>query len=90
LTLFNYLHTRNHIVNGRGPWALKTELWTSILLFSASVVTVILGIIMIAAYLISFRAANQVSSVQTYFAVAMELAHIGLWIAVAITYRVSA
>jgi hypothetical protein len=44
---------------------------------------------MIAAYLISIRAANKVSSVQTYFAVAVELGHIGLWIGVAVTYRVS-
>ena len=89
LTLFNFLHTRNHIKDGRGPWALKTELWTSILLFVASVLTVILGVIMIAAYLISIRAANKVSTVQTYFAVAIELGHIALWIGVAIGYRVS-
>lgn len=89
LTLTTYLRTRNHIEDGRGPWALETELWTSILLFAASVLTVILGVIMIAAYLISIRAANKVSSVQTYFAVAIELGHIGLWIGVAVGYRVS-
>jgi hypothetical protein len=37
ITLFTYLRTRNHIEGGRGPWALKTELWTSILLFVASI-----------------------------------------------------
>ena len=89
LTLFNYLHTRNHIEDGRGPWALKTQLWTSILLFVASILTVILGVFMIAAYLISIRAANKVSTVQTYFAVAVELGHIGVWISVAVSYRVS-
>ena len=89
ITLSTYLRTRNHIEGGRGPWALKTELWTSILLFVVSMLTMIVGVIMIAAYLISIRAANKVSSVQTYFAVAAELGHIGLWIGVAVTYRVS-
>jgi hypothetical protein len=89
LTLTTYLRTRNHIEDGRGPWALKTELWTSILLFVASTLTVIVGFIMIAAYLISIRAANKVSSVHTYFALAVELGHIGLWIGVAVGYRVS-
>ena len=89
LTLFTYLRTRNHIEDGRGPWSLKTQLWTSILLFAASILTVILGVIMIAAYLISIRAANKASTVQTYFAVFVELGHIALWIGVAVGYRVS-
>lgn len=89
LTLSTYLRTRNHIEDGRGPWSLKTQLWTSILLFVASLLTVILGVIMIVAYLISIRAANKVSSVQTYFAVFVELGHIALWIGVAVGYRVS-
>jgi hypothetical protein len=89
MTLATYLRTRNHIEDGRGPWALKTELWTSILLFVASILTVLVGVVMIAAYLISIRAANKVSSVQTYFAVAVEVGHVGLWIGVAVGYRVS-
>jgi hypothetical protein len=88
ITLVTYLHTRDHIEDGRGPWALKTELWTSILLFAASVLTVILGVIMVAAYLISIRAANKVSTWQTWFASIIEIGHVALWIGVAIGYRV--
>lgn len=76
-------------MDGRGPWALNTELWTSILMFGASVLTVLLGVVMIAAYLISIRAANKVSTVRTYLVVAVELGHVALWIGVAVGYRVS-
>jgi hypothetical protein len=75
------------VADGRGPWSLKTELGTTIALFSVSVITCIVGFVMISAYVISIKAANKVSTVWTSFAVFVELGHIAIWIAIAVYYR---
>jgi len=89
LTLHSFLTTHDVTRGGRGPWARDTQLWSSILLFSISVITVFLGIIMILAYCISIKAANSVSSLQSKFAIAIEVGHIAMWIGVAVAYRVA-
>jgi hypothetical protein len=89
LTLRSYFTTHNVIRSGRGPWANDTRLWSSILLFSISVITIIFGLIIILAYFISVKAANSVSSVQSKFAIAVEVGHIAMWIGVAVAYRVA-
>jgi hypothetical protein len=86
-TLFTYSTTHDVQRNGRGPWAKHTQLWPSILLFSISVITAILGIAITIAYLISIRAANKVSAVQDKISIANEVGHVIVWVGVAIAYR---
>ncbi|KUJ16454.1 uncharacterized protein LY89DRAFT_782704 [Mollisia scopiformis] len=88
LTTVNFYSTRNTIRDGRGPWAKQTSLWPSIMLLAASGVTVLLGFMILAAYLWgSIRHANKVNTLQTSVTVVVELAHLGLWIAVSVLYR---
>lgn len=58
------------------------------MLVSASGVTVLLGLMILAAYTWgSVRSANKVNTMQTTVTVVVELVHIGLWIAVSVLYR---
>lgn len=87
-TLSTFYSTHNIIRDGRGPWANETSLWPAIMLVSASGVTILLGLMILAAYTWgSVRSANQVNTVQTTVTVVVELVHIGLWIAVSVLYR---
>lgn len=88
LTLTKFYSTRDTIRNGRGPWAAETSLWPSILLLSASSITVLLGFLILTAYMWgSIRAANRVNTVQTTVTVVVEVVHIGFWIAISVLYR---
>ncbi|CZR68668.1 uncharacterized protein PAC_18567 [Phialocephala subalpina] len=87
-TLTTFYSTHNTIRDGRGPWAKQTSLWPAIMLVSASGVTVLLGLLILAAYTWgSVRSANKVNTMQTTVTVVVELVHIGLWIAVSVLYR---
>ncbi|TGO24865.1 hypothetical protein BPAE_0093g00270 [Botrytis paeoniae] len=94
-TLLNFLETHNDIRSPpgspipRGPWALQTQLWSAVLLFITCVVTAILGLVSVISYLISIKAANSISSMNTKFGIATESIHIATWIAVATAYRVA-
>jgi uncharacterized BrkB/YihY/UPF0761 family membrane protein len=87
MSLFTYATTRNIQRDGRGPWAKHTRLWPSILLFSVSVITAFLGIVITIAYMISIKAANKVSSVQDKISITNEIGHVLVWVGVAIAYR---
>lgn len=87
VTLRTYLSTRNVQRGGRGPWAKQTSLWPTIMLLSASGITTILGVVILIAYLTSIKKANKVSTAETWVSVTVEVAHIILWIVVAILYR---
>lgn len=87
-TLYSFITTHSTLRDGRGPWALETQLWTSILLFSISLLTAILGAVIIVAYLIPIQIANNFASNATKFFVAIELGHILIWLGVTIAYRV--
>ncbi|KAE8450128.1 hypothetical protein EG329_006909 [Mollisiaceae sp. DMI_Dod_QoI] len=87
-TLSDFYSTHNTIRDGRGPWARETSLWPSIMLVAASGITVLLGLLILAAYTWgSVRSANQVNTVQSTITIVVELVHIGLWIAVSVAYR---
>jgi hypothetical protein len=87
-TLTTFYSTRNTIRGGRGPWAAETSLWPSIMLLSASGITVLLGMLILTAYIVgSIRAANRVNTVQTSVTVVVEVVHIGFWIAISVLYR---
>ncbi|KAF5879460.1 uncharacterized protein Bfra_006668 [Botrytis fragariae] len=94
-TLLNFLETHNDIRSPpgsptpRGPWALQTQLWSAVLLFITCVITAILGLISVISYLVSIKAANSISSMNTKFGIATESIHIATWIAVATAYRVA-
>ncbi|KAF4628519.1 hypothetical protein G7Y89_g9629 [Cudoniella acicularis] len=87
-TLYTYLHTRNTIRDRRGPWAKNTSLWPAIVLLSISGITFILGLMIIIAYARSVKAANSISSVSSWLSLIIEVAHILMWIVVAVLYRV--
>lgn len=58
------------------------------MLLSASGATILLGLMILAAYTWgSIRSANKVNTLQTIITVIVELTHIGLWIAVSVLYR---
>jgi hypothetical protein len=86
-TLYTYITTYNTQRGGRGPWAKNTQLWPSIILFSVSVIASLLGITITIAYLISVKAANKVDGYQTKLSVVSEVAHVAIWVGVAIAYR---
>jgi hypothetical protein len=88
VTFSTYLKTRNTQRDGRGPWAKETSLWPTIMLLAISAITAILGLMIIIAYLISVKRANRISSVQSVTGWVIEVAHIVIWIVVAILYRV--
>ncbi|QSZ30698.1 hypothetical protein DSL72_000256 [Monilinia vaccinii-corymbosi] len=94
-TLLTFLETHNDLRTPpgspapRGPWALQTQLWSSILLFFTGVVTAVLGLVSIIAYAVSTKAANSISSMNTKFGIAAESTHMVIWIAVAVAYRVA-
>ncbi|TVY18710.1 hypothetical protein LARI1_G003849 [Lachnellula arida] len=88
VTFSTYLKTRNIQRDGRGPWATETSLWPTIMLLATSAITAILGLMIVIAYLISVKKANTISSVHSVASVIIELAHIIVWIVVAILYRV--
>lgn len=73
----------------RGPWALQTQVWSAVLLFFTGVITAILGLISVIAYLVSTKAANSISNMNTKFGIAAESIHIATWVAVATAYRVA-
>jgi hypothetical protein len=74
----------------RGPWAKDTQLWSSILLFSISVLTSILGIGSLIAYVISgIKKANEISKIASKIQIAVVVGHVGIWVGVAIAYRVA-
>lgn len=52
-------------------------------------VTAVLGLISVISYLISIKAANSISSMNTKFGIATESIRIATWIAVATAYRVA-
>jgi len=88
VTFSTYLKTRNTQRDGRGPWAKETSLWPTIMLLAISAITAILGLLIVIAYLISIKTANAISSVQFGASMIIELAHIVIWVIVAILYRV--
>ena len=88
VTFSTYLKTRNTQRDGRGPWAKETSLWPTIMLLAISAITAILGFLIVIAYLFSIKKANTISSVQSGASMVIELAHIIIWIIVAILYRV--
>jgi hypothetical protein len=69
---------------------LNTQLWSSILLFSISVLTSILGMASLIAYVISgTQKANEISKVVTKVQIGVVAGHLGIWVGVAIAYRVA-
>ncbi|KAI9646565.1 hypothetical protein NHQ30_004560 [Ciborinia camelliae] len=94
-TLLNFIQTRNDLRTPpgspapRGPWALQTQLWSALLLFFTGVITAVLGLVSIIAYVISTKAANSVSNMNTKFGIVTESIHIATWVAVATAYRVA-
>ncbi|TVY82757.1 hypothetical protein LSUE1_G004077 [Lachnellula suecica] len=88
VTFRTYLKTRDTERDGRGPWAVETSLWPTIMLLAVSVITAVLGFIILVAYLFSIKKANAISSVQSTAGIVVEFTHIVIWIVVAILYRV--
>jgi hypothetical protein len=94
-TVVLYYQTRNDMqmtpdsTTPRGPWARQTQVWSSLLLFSSSVVTSLLGVLSVFAYAISTKTSNAVSSLQTKFGIAVEAVHVLIWVAVAAAYRLA-
>lgn len=74
---------------GRGPWSKQTQLWSSIMMFTLSLITTVLGFGIIIAYFFSIKAANTVAGIQGGIGMAVDVAHLAVWIAVAIAYRVA-
>jgi hypothetical protein len=58
------------------------------MLLAVSAITAILGLLIVIAYAFSIKKANSISSVQSGAGMVVELAHIVIWIVVAILYRV--
>lgn len=85
--LYTYLHTRNIQRKGRGPWANETSLWPSILLLSSSATTALIGLIVLASYMRSIRAANNLAMINALIIITVEVAGFVTWIVVAILYR---
>jgi hypothetical protein len=94
-TVVTYYQTRNDMQmtpdssTPRGPWAQQTQVWSSLLLFSTSVVTSLLGVLSVFAYAVSTKTSNAVSSLQTKFGIAVEAVHVLVWVAVAAAYRLA-
>ncbi|PQE29427.1 hyphal anastamosis-8 protein [Rutstroemia sp. NJR-2017a WRK4] len=94
-TVVLFYQTRNDMqtppgaTTPRGPWAKQTQVWSSLLLFSSSVVTSLLGVLSVFAYAISTKTSNAISSLQTKFGIAVEAVHVLIWVAVAAAYRVA-
>lgn len=86
-TIYTYATTHTIKRNNRGPWARKTSLWPSIMLLAASGISVIIGLLTMAAYTRSIRAANNVNFYETIITNTIEVAHILSWIVVAVLYR---
>jgi hypothetical protein len=95
-TLFAFLTTHDTLRSTpssptpRGPWAKGTQLWSSILLFSISVLTSILDIASLVAYVISgIKKANEISQTLSKIQIGVVVGHLGIWVGVAIAYRVA-
>ena len=56
-------------------------------MFAASVITAVLGVIIMGAYIKSIQAANKMNSVNTKISLSIEGFHILVWVVVAALYR---
>ena len=71
----------------RGPWALQSKEWPTILLLSTAAVSLFLNVIVVAAYVISVRTANKTQEYFQYVTWVMAATHVGIWAPTAIAYR---
>jgi len=88
-TIRTFLTTRNEIRDGRGPWSKETQLWSSIMMFSLSVITTVFGIGIVCAYFFSIKAANSISDIQGRISIVADIGHLAVWIGIAVAYRVA-
>lgn len=89
VTLHTYLTTHSTIRSGRGPWALETSLWPTLMLLIISFLTIIFSFLTILAYLrYGVKAANKAHQTGFVFEMVVEAGHVLVWIIVAVLYRV--
>ncbi|MCJ1390632.1 hypothetical protein MMC18_003493 [Xylographa bjoerkii] len=87
-TLQKFLGTRDIIINGRNAWAKETTIWPTILLLSTSGATVLVSLLILASYLLSVKHANKTDKTVGTAGFVIEMgAHIAVWIATAVAYR---
>ncbi|KAK0121840.1 hypothetical protein ONS95_010120 [Cadophora gregata] len=86
-TIYSYATTHTIMRNNRGPWARQTSLWPSIMLLASSGISIIIGLLTMAAYTRSIRAANNINFYETIISYTIEVTHILSWIVVAVLYR---
>lgn len=82
--LYKFYTTKNHMVNGRGPWAEDTKLWPTWLLFAASGVTLVITVASLVMVCCSKKARK---SSLVWLTVAKYAVHIFAWLAVTAFYR---
>ena len=89
MTLEKYLSTRGIIRNNRNPWAAGTYLWPTILLLSTSSLTVLISVATMLSYFCTgVKGANAVAArAGVPMSIAENLAHLAVWIATAVGYR---
>ncbi|MCJ1292424.1 hypothetical protein MMC34_003974 [Xylographa carneopallida] len=87
-TLHKFLSTRDIIINGRNAWAKDTTIWPTILLLCTSAATTFVSLLILASYLLSVKHANKTEKTVGTAGFVIEMgAHIAVWIATAVAYR---
>jgi hypothetical protein len=87
MSLEKFRTTRNIYIGGRTAWAKNTKIWPTVMLFSVALITLILNLIILIAYLRSIKAANRVSTMSSIFGFLVFGGHVVVWIAAAVLYR---
>ena len=97
-TLYNFTRTKgirrettgaDGSYDTRGPWAKQTYIWPTIVLLTTSALTVIVSFITVISYFWGVKAANKVNTRGgTPATVAEVCAHLAVWIATAVAYRI--
>ncbi|MCJ1414771.1 hypothetical protein MMC32_001099 [Xylographa parallela] len=87
-TLHKFLSTRDIIIGGRNAWAKDTTIWPTILLLSTSSATVLVSLLILASYLLSVKHANKTEKTVGTAGFVIEMgAHVAVWVATAVAYR---
>ena len=75
-------------MGGRNAWAKDTTIWPTILLLSTSSATVLVSLLILASYLLSVKHANKTEKTVGTAGFVIEMgAHVAVWVATAVAYR---
>ncbi len=91
LTFHKFFSTRNTMINvgstTRGPWAKQTKTWPTTVLLVTSTLSFIISAVVMVSYVRGIQAANAAHEYGSYLGFGIFIAHVGMWIAVAVAYR---